>query len=280
MEIAILVTTAFGIGEKLINELLKRGESVYTLFPSPKDVPMSYLGKINLKYGFVKLDQETNIEKALPKKTINVFHIYEVYQAPFTKMFMANTAATMFLLEWAKRVGVAKFIYLSTGEIYGYGRNLNENAPYNPKSFYATTKFQAEMLSRYYNKNFELKIMRPFFPLGKELKYGYIHNLSEAVKNEVAIETEYCIITPTFIDDIVETLIRMRDQPGSSIFNICGSSTSVENLISGLAKMCKKPARVAKIGKAELCGDCSKAKTALGYKETPLETAIHNYITG
>ena len=67
METANLVTNPFGIGEKLILELLNRGESVYTIFSSPKDVPMSFLGKINLKYGFIKFDRDVNLEKVLPR---------------------------------------------------------------------------------------------------------------------------------------------------------------------------------------------------------------------
>ncbi|MEO0155497.1 MAG: SDR family oxidoreductase, partial [candidate division WOR-3 bacterium] len=191
MEIENLVTCHTGIGELLTSELIKRGETVYTVFPSPKDVPMSFMGKINLKYGFVKFDQELNIEKGLPRKVKNIFHIYETYSGSFTKIFMANVTTTLLLLEWAKKVGVSKFILLSSGEVYGYGENIAENNPYNPRSFYATTKFHAETLSRYYNKNFEVKILRLFFPYGKNLLQGYLYNLIESLKNTGTIETDY-----------------------------------------------------------------------------------------
>ena len=94
-----MVTSPFGIGEKLIFELLKRKESVYTIFSSPKDVPMSFLGKINLKYGFIKFEQEVHIRKALPKKVKNVFHLYDIYAGSFANMFRCNTGATLSLLE-------------------------------------------------------------------------------------------------------------------------------------------------------------------------------------
>ncbi|GAI19723.1 unnamed protein product, partial [marine sediment metagenome] len=127
MEIANLVTSPFGIGEKLILELLNRGESVYTIFPSPKDVPMFFLGKINLKYGFLRFDREVNLEKVLPQRVKNIYHLHEVYSGAFTKIFKSNPGATLQLLDWARRNSVSRFIYLSSGEVYGHGKNLDEN---------------------------------------------------------------------------------------------------------------------------------------------------------
>ncbi len=278
MEITNLVTSPFGVGEMLIENLLKRGETVYTIFPSPKDVPMSFLGKINLKYGFIKLDQELNLEKGLPRKVDNIFHIYEAYSGPFTKIFMANVTATLFLLEWAKKVGTKKFILLSSGEVYGHGDRINENAPFNPRSFYATTKFQSEILSRYYNKNFEIKILRIFFPFGKNLKQGYFYNLIESLKNTGIIETDYGTITPTLIDDIIEPLIKLRDTAGNTTYNICGSPVSLNQLIVEVESVTGKSAKKVNSGKSMLCGDPSRAKGELGYKETPLRDGIRTLI--
>ncbi|MEO0136115.1 MAG: NAD(P)-dependent oxidoreductase [candidate division WOR-3 bacterium] len=274
MEIDNLITSHTGIGELLANELIRRGETVYTVFPSPKEVPMSFLGKINLKYGFVKFDQELNYEKGLPRKVKNVFHVYELYSGPFPKIFMANVATTMFLLEWAKKVGVSKFILLSTGEIYGQGENLNENAPYNPRSFYATTKFHAETIARYYNRNFELKILRVFFPYGKNLQQGYLFNLFDSLTNTGIIETDYAIICPTLIDDVIEPLIKLRELPGSIVYNICGSPVPLPQLISEIESTTGRTVKNKKTGKTVLCGNCQKAIGELGFKETPLKVGL------
>lgn len=279
MEIENLVTSHTGIGELLTSELIKRGETVYTVFPSPKDVPMSFLGKINLKYGFTKFDQELNIEKGLPRKVKNIFHVYETYSGSFTKIFMANVTTTMLLLEWAKKVGAGKFILLSSGEVYGYGENVNENAPYNPRSFYATTKFHAETLSRYFSKNFEVKILRLFFPYGKNLQQGYVFNLIESFKNTGIIETDYGTICPTSIDDIIEPLIKLRDTPGNNVYNICGSSISLNQLIKEIETGTGKNVKKLNTGRNVLCGDCTRAKGELNYKETPLKNAIQHLIS-
>ncbi|MEO0216055.1 MAG: NAD(P)-dependent oxidoreductase, partial [candidate division WOR-3 bacterium] len=219
-------------------------------------------------------DQETNIEKGLPKKVSNIFHIYEVYSGQFTKIFMANVTATLLLLEWAKKIDAKKFILLSSGEVYGYGDKINENAPFNPRSFYATTKFHAETLTRYYNRNFEIKILRLFFPYGKNLQQGYIYNLIESLKESGIIETDYGTITPTLIDDIIEPLIKFRDSSGTTIYNLCGSSVPLNQLIKDIEANTGRVVKKLNIGKSTLCGDCSRAKSELGYKETPLKDGI------
>jgi len=278
MEIANLVTSPFGIGEKLVLELLKRGETVYTVFPSPKDVPMSYLGKVNFKYGFTRFDQDVNPEKALPRKAINLFHVYEAYAGPFMKVYTANTTATLALMEWAKKSGVNKFILISTGEIYGQGRNLTDTAPFNPRNFYANTKFQAELLTRFY-RNFEIKILRVFFPFGKGVD-SYVNRLLMSIKTAAPVETEYGVISPTYADDVTEPLLRIRESKGNCIFNICGRPIAIEELVQKAEQAANKSGSKIKYGKVELTGDNQKARDELGYQATLTETALTATLTG
>ena len=276
MEFTNLITSPFGFGEKLILELLSRGESVYTVFPSAKDVPMSFLGKANLKYGFIKFDQELRIERSLPKKIKNVFHIHEIYTGSFLGLFKSNTLATLLLLDWARNVGASKFIYLSSGEIYGQGQNIREKDAYNPRSFYATTKFEAETLLKYYYKFFEIYTIRIFFPFGKNSNQGYVSNLEQLIKSESIVETEYGVIGTTFIYDVIEPLIKVREIKGNQIFNICGSPMKVNFLVDEIKKVCNKSPKKASVGKIELFGDNSKAKEMLGYNETLIQEALKN----
>jgi nucleoside-diphosphate-sugar epimerase len=278
LEITNLVTSPFGIGEKLVLELLKRNETVYTVFPSPKDVPMSYLGKVNFKYGFTRFDQDVNPEKALPRKAVNLFHVFEIYSGPFMKVYTANTTATLSLMEWAKKAGVTKFIMVSTGELYGQGRNLNETGQFNPRSFYANSKFQAELLTRFY-RAFEIKILRVFFPFGKGVD-GYVNRLLASIKTSSPVETEYGVISPTFCDDLTEPLIRMRDIKGNCTFNVCGRPTAIEELVQAAEKVANKSGSKVKYGKVELTGDNQKARAELGYQETLIETALTATLTG
>lgn len=271
-----LVTSPFGIGEKLIFELLKKGESVYTIFPSPKGVPMSFLGKINLKYGFFRFDRGTDVDKALPRNVKYVWHLYEVYSGSFTTIFKSNPCATLLLLDWARKVGVSKFIYLSTGEIYGQGHNLDEKAGYDPHSFYATTKFETEILFRYYFRSFALHTARVFFPFGKNSPPGQVANFYQAIRDKRSVDTEYNIISPICIDDTIVPLMKLRDLDGHEVFNLCGSSVKVDDLIDKIRYVRAGSPKKDSVGKIELTGSNSKAKQVLDYKETPLNEAIKN----
>ncbi|KPJ72546.1 hypothetical protein AMJ52_05945 [candidate division TA06 bacterium DG_78] len=271
-----VITSPFGLGEKLILELVNRGESVYTLFPSPKDVPMSFLGKIHLKYGFTKLGHDTHLEKSLPKKAETIFHVHDEYTGSFPHLFKSNTLATLLLLDWARSVGAEKFIYLSSGEVYGQGTMINEKIAYNPRSFYATTKFEAEVLMRYYYRSFEITTLRMFFAFGKNDNQGYIANLFSSITSAGSIETDYGVISPTFTDDCVAPIINARDSKGSQIFNFCGSSITVAEIVDKIKTVCNKSPKKISTGNVKLIGDNTKAKEVLGYKETPIQDALKN----
>jgi nucleoside-diphosphate-sugar epimerase len=274
MEYINLVTSPFGIGEKLIFELLKRGESVYTIFPSAKEVPMSFIGKTNLKYGFVRFDEDLYFDKSLPRRIKHVFHVFEVYNGPFLKLFKCNTLATLLLLDWAKRVGAQTFIYLSSGEVYGKGKNVDEKSSLNPHSFYATTKFEAERLLKFYEKSYSVQMARLFFPFGKNVNHGYIADIMQSIASGGGIDTVYKMIAPTFIDDSIEPLVKLRDVKGNETFNMCGSTVEVNKLMDEIQKLSGKSSAKVTAGTIELSGNNTRAQEMLGYREAPVEEAL------
>jgi nucleoside-diphosphate-sugar epimerase len=274
MEFENLITSPFGIGLQLIMELLKKGEKVFSVFPSPKDVPMSLLGKTNLKCGFLKFGQDTNLERILPKKVKNVFHTHEVYSGSFPHIFRSNTLATLLLLDWARSSGVARFIYLSNGEVYGQGKSLTDQDAYDPRSFYATTKYEAEILLKYYHRSFDASVVRVFFPFGKDQHDGHIAGIIQSIKNEGSIDTEYDKIGPTFIDDIVEPVIRIREVKGNDIIIFSGEPVKTDVIIDEIKRICGRSPKKVNTGRLELFGDSSKAREILNYQATPFEDAV------
>jgi len=274
MEFDNLITSPFGLGEKLILELLEKGESVFAIFPNPKDVPMSFLGKKNIKYGFSKLDQDPIFERILPKRIKHVFHTFELYSGKFSRVFKANTLATLLLLEWSKNAGVESFIYLSSGEVYGEGVDLDESKECKPHGFYATTKSQAEMLLRFFQRVFRISTVRIFFPFGEGVEQGYVYDLVETIKSGSQFNSFYSEITPTFIDDIIEPLMTIRDQKDSAIYNVCGGSVSVDELARLISNALQTSSKAVQNRNSILNGKCSKAKVLLNFNETPLAEAI------
>lgn len=270
-----LITDPFGLGEQLILRLNDQGESVFTIYPTPKEVPMSFLGKINLKYGFIKFEQDGDLTRVLPRRVKYVIHLYDIYHGPFTTMFKANPCATLSLLDWARKIPVEKFIYLSSGEVYGQGQGVDENAHFNPINFYATTKFETEYLFRYFQKTFPIKTLRVFFPFGKKVRTGLIRDLVEAIDKGKPFETNYSTISPTFVNDAVEPLLRSFTRKESSVYNICGSPIDIHAFAGKIAQVMGKPLKGIKTGTTVLTGSNARAVQDLSFKETPLDKALN-----
>ena len=275
MEFDNLITSPFGLGERLILELLRRGETVFALFPTPKDVPMSFLGKKNVKYGFLKLEQDPVLQKALPRRVKNIFHIFEQYKGSHITVFKANTLATLLILEWAKGASVEKMIYMSNGEVYGKGEAINEESPCDPHGFYATTKYQSENLLHFYQRFFRIATLRVFFPFGPGLEQGCIYEIASAIKHGDAANGKYTRITPTFVDDAIAPLINARELQEPGVFNICGSPVEINDLSEMIASVMQRSYDKKGKGKYNLVGDNSRASAKLGYSETELNKALH-----
>lgn len=276
MEFDNLITNPFGFGEKLILELLRRGESVFAIFPTPKDVPMSFLGKKNIKYGFLKFEQDPIFERALPRRIKNVYHISEIYSGKFSRIFRANTLATLLLLDWSRNGGVENFIYLSSGEVYGKGTNLDEKSPCNPQGFYATTKYQAEMLMKFYHKFFKIHTIRVFFPFGTDVEQGYVYEMANAVKSGSDFNSRYSNISATFTDDLVRPLLKLREQKDSKIYNVGGSAVATDTIAREIARVLQSSPKKFEVGKEGLVTGNDMATEILGYSETPIDKAIQS----
>lgn len=274
MEFDNLITSPFGFGERLILELLQRGESVYAIFPTPKDVPMSFLGKKNIKYGFLKFEHDPVLEKTLPRRVKHVIHIFEVYGGRFSKVFKANTLATLLLLDWAKNAGVESFTYLSSGEVYGMGKDLTEQAALEPHGFYATTKYQAEMFFKYYQRVLRINSVRVFFPFGDGLEQGFVFDMAYAIKSSNPVESPFDMITPTLGDDIVSPLLKIRDSGQSGVYNICGTPIKVYTIAEQLGQILGNELKKAKIREHILTGDSTPVREKFGYVETPINDAL------
>jgi tRNA A37 threonylcarbamoyladenosine synthetase subunit TsaC/SUA5/YrdC len=115
-----------------------------------------------------------------------------------------------------------------------------------------------------------------FFPFGKGIEQGFVWNLVQAVMSGQTIETEYGLFSPTFGDDIIEPLMKIREQEGSTICNICGSPVKVEEFVEEVREVVQKSPKKVAPGKTTLIGKNTCAKEQLGYRETALREAISN----
>lgn len=76
---------------------------------------------------------------------------------PFIK---SNVVGTMQMLELARKVGVKRFINISTDEVVGsVKRSAKEDKPYNPSSVYSASKASAEMMCNAYKVTYGMDIV-------------------------------------------------------------------------------------------------------------------------
>lgn len=156
-----------------------------------------------------------------------------------------NVKSTLELLEFASRNGVKKFIYISTGGVYGYKKKeFSESDECSPTDIYGLSKYFAEQLCSSYKKEFPIIILRLFFPYGIGQKNRLIANLINYILEDKEIvfnKNGLPIINPIHINDVVNILEKMLETNCNGIFNVCGNENiSVEQLSEKIALSCNK----------------------------------------
>lgn len=255
--------------QSLITKAIQQGNVVHALFTSPKQVPMSLLGKINLKFCFVDFERETNFEKSLPRMVDVIYHFHDsdADHKPNTRLFIGNALSSMILLDWAKKIGAKEFILGSTGAIYGGGEGqLSESDRPRPASFLISTRFIAEMISGFYQKTLSIKIMRIFFPYGPRVNQGLFFEILTSIKEDREVDLPYSTITPIYLEDLAEILARIPEAEGSMILNVCGSEVvDLADAAQEIGSVFGKSIRVADSPKQSLLGDNKKLVKLLDY---------------
>lgn len=212
-----------------------------------------------------------------------------------------NATGTLVMLEAARKNDVKKFIYTSTGEVYGTGMYfpLDETHPFLPTNVYGAAKAAGELYARSYMKTFGLPIVitRLFNTYGpREQCEGCRAEVipkfvlrTLAGKESVIFGTGEQTRDFTFVDDIVTGIILAgeNDDAVGEAFNLAhGEDVSIlrilELVLEKLDRPDLKPAylkegRPADIDK--IAADVSKAKRVLGYSaDIGIEEGLDRYI--
>ncbi len=160
----ILITGGSGyIGTKLIPRLIKNNHHVINLdtqwfghylknHPRLKNYKMNYSDIAKIK--------EKNIDLAI--------HLASVANDPMAEIdknlsWETSALNTMKLLEHLKKIKTKRFIYASSGSVYGIKneKKVGENLELDPISLYNKVKMVTERVILSYQKNFDIFIVRP-----------------------------------------------------------------------------------------------------------------------
>lgn len=153
------------------------------------------------------------------------------------RAFNTNVLGTMKILESLKTRRIKKFVYVSTGSVYGYcDKVILGDSPMKPEDICAFTKYEAENVCRYYSRYFPVAIARPFFPYGPQTHpERMIARIVRSVKDgtPVVLNRDLKPITnPIYIKDLVKLIrIIMEREERMEEFNLAGPDiVSVEDI--------------------------------------------------
>lgn len=264
----ILVTGSNGfIGKNLIRHLSCKNFNITGIDVNESD----YKGKNIL---FIKKDLNKLTQNDLKDKNIEtIIHLaqsphYRDFPEQAEDLFRVNVMGTANLLECARKKGINRFIFASTGNVYKSQKKLlKESDEIFPVSFYAATKYSSELLAQQYSNYFEVVILRLFGVYGSDQKGMLIQNMIEKVRMKEKITLAKNIgleITPINIQDCVEIIDRVvthKNLDSYSIFNVAGNEiTRLNNIINNISSLLDIET-VIEITEDEpyyFCGDNSK----------------------
>jgi UDP-glucuronate 4-epimerase len=207
----------------------------------------------------------------------------------------ANVQGFMNVLEGVRHHPTGHLVYASTSSVYG----LNPNLPYketddtdHPVSLYAATKKANELMAHSYAHLFKvpttgLRFFTVYGPWGRpdmalfKFTKGIIEGTPIPVFNEGRMVRDF-----TYIDDIVEGVVRVIDRPqGYAIYNI-GNHNRVELMtyIRAIEKAVGKQARLEMLPMqpgdvAATEADTSALHEATGFApHTPVEEGVKRFV--
>lgn len=144
-------------------------------------------------------------------------------------MFSVNVHSVQRLLELARLRSVKKFVYASTANIYKQSHDpIPEDSPVVPETFYARSKYMAEMLVQSYADFFECVVLRFFTVYGPNQDGMLIPTLVDKVRRGEPIQVcgkKGFKLSPIHVEDAVSVLSHVIDldsRSGFKVFNVGG----------------------------------------------------------
>lgn len=303
----ILITGYTGfLGSQLLNVLLKNGATVVGLQlrsvdkergPQAFDVYENFYIK-----GFDDNLDTFIAEKSLDKKASACFHFAGNASAAACQKnpwsaYESNVQLTLRVLEYCRTLGVKKFIYPSTG--YVYGNHLKEPASETNRlistNIYTATKIAAEALIESYAHyhGFQCNIGRISNVYGKESSCETVSGtiIANALKGDpIVLNTLKPVRDFIFIDDVIDgflTILKKENTKPCSYFNIStGIATSIQELaeitcrLVSLSKNKIISRNIDQYSNTKLVLSCHKLQTMFDWKPNhSLESGLKKILT-
>jgi len=185
-----------------------------------------------------------NEVRSLPPADI-IIHAAALMKGAPSQMWQANVEATRLLCEYAVNCGAKRFLFFSSGGVYGYKSNHPqlESDAWNPIGYYGYTKAHGELICRATRdlSALETTSLRLYFPYGPNQHSGLIHNLKQSVKAQSTItmsQTGGPVVSLTHISDLTRAVLELTTSRSlQPEYNLCSDEALS---ISSITKILEK----------------------------------------
>ena len=141
-------------------------------------------------------------------------------------LFAVNAGSTVDLLDHARRCGAERFLYASTGTVYGFGdRPFSESDPPASRDLYAVSKLSGELAVEAYRPFFSTFVARLWAPYGPGQHSRMIPRLVERVRAGEPVQLSdggRPRMNPMYIDDVVRAFTAALELDGHHLVNVAG----------------------------------------------------------
>jgi nucleoside-diphosphate-sugar epimerase len=288
----ILITGAGGfVGRRLVPRLAKTGNTVLGLVHRPLEDDL----RACFEHPLIEARQLDLVKDSLEPLGVGFDAVIALAQSQHFRqfperaqeIFAVNVAAHMKILEWARTTGVRKFIYASSGGIYGSRARIDVSesdllAVDSPLGFYLGSKLCAEVMFQNYRDFFETAaILRPFFIYGPGQRPDMlVPRLITAVRQGHPIKLQGqdgLRINPIYVDDAASAFAGALDLEGCRIINVAGPETcSLRDIGERLGRMLGRPPvfETATGAPSDYVANIDAAKALLGAPKIALDEGL------
>jgi nucleoside-diphosphate-sugar epimerase len=215
----------------------------------------------------------------LPSRLDAVVHLaqsrrYRDFPEAADDIFALNVAATSALVEYARGAGAERFVFTSTGGVYGHGaERFVEDDAVNPINYYLASKYAAETLLAPYVHHLHTIVLRLFFVYGPGQGQMLISSLARRVLADepITIDGDPGIrINPLYVDDAVTALTRALEHDSSLLCNVAGTeAVTLTELVGRLGFAAGREPEVRHAPAehvGDIVGDIARMRAELGFE--------------
>jgi nucleoside-diphosphate-sugar epimerase len=181
---------------------------------------------------WVQLDLTRPLNDALPARVDAVVHLaqsrrYREWPEGAADVFEINAAATARLADWCRRAGGTRFVYASSGAVYGAGSApKHEDEVPAPGNFYARSKLAGELAALGFCAELAVSALRFFFIYGPGQRDMFVPGIAARVRGgePVTLAGEDGIaVNPVYVSDAADAVVAAATAAaGAGAVNVAG----------------------------------------------------------